>query len=107
LPVYQRAYSGDRYPRAPEHQHSIRSEQYRYQPREAVTRQHFEQRGNPENPGNPGNPGNWRGEPQRQAPVQQRPSAQQPPHDNGRRDKPGPHDWRREHEDEERGHGHR
>src|SRR5512133_3148381 len=49
LPVYQRAYSGDRYPRAPEHQSSIRSEQYRYRPREAVTRQRFEQHGN----GNP------------------------------------------------------
>ena len=42
LPVYQRPYSGDRYPRAPEQQHSIRSEQYRYRPREAVTRQHFQ-----------------------------------------------------------------
>jgi hypothetical protein len=42
LPVYQRQYSGDRYPRATEQQHAIRSEQYRYQPKEAVTRQHYD-----------------------------------------------------------------
>jgi len=41
LPVYQRQYSGSRYPRAAEQQQSIRSEHYRYQPREAVTQQHF------------------------------------------------------------------
>ena len=43
LPNYQRQYSGDRYPQAREQQREIRSQQYRYQPREAVTRQHFEQ----------------------------------------------------------------
>jgi len=44
LPIYQRNYSGDRYPRAVEQQHTIRSENYRYQPREPVTQQHFEPR---------------------------------------------------------------
>src|SRR5512143_2930477 len=34
LPTYQRNYSGDRYPRDVEQQHSIRSEKYRYQPRD-------------------------------------------------------------------------
>ncbi len=43
LPLYQRQYSGDRYPRATEQQNSIRSGNYRYQPREAVTQQHFQQ----------------------------------------------------------------
>jgi hypothetical protein len=43
LPIYQRQYSGDRYPRAAEQQNSIRSGNYRYQPREAVTQQHFQQ----------------------------------------------------------------
>lgn len=43
LPVYQRHYSGDRYPRA-EYQHVIRREHYHYQPREAVVRQHYQQR---------------------------------------------------------------
>jgi hypothetical protein len=41
LPAYQRNYSGDRYPRAVEQQHTIRSENYRYQPREPVTQQYF------------------------------------------------------------------
>lgn len=45
LPSYQRQYSGDRYPREVEHQHSIRSENYRYQPREAVTQERFKQQG--------------------------------------------------------------
>ena len=43
LPSYQRKYSGDRYPREPEQQHSIRSDKYRYQPREPVTQQHYQQ----------------------------------------------------------------
>ena len=70
LPVYQRQYSGDRYPRAAEQQHSIRSEQYRYQPRDPVTQQHLQQRGNSDNA---------RARPQQQAPVQQqqRPPTQQ------------------------------
>ena len=44
LPIYQRNYSGDRYPRAVEQQHTIRSEHYRYQPREPVTQQYFRPR---------------------------------------------------------------
>lgn len=44
LPAYQRNYSGDRYPRAVEQQHTIRSEHYRYQPREPVTQQYFKPR---------------------------------------------------------------
>ena len=47
LPTYQRNYSGDRYPRAVEQQHSIQSEKYRYQPREPVTQQYFQQRVQP------------------------------------------------------------
>jgi len=44
LPAYQRNYSGDRYPRAVEQQHTIRSEYYRYEPREPVTQQYFKPR---------------------------------------------------------------
>ena len=44
LPSYQRQYSGDRYPHAEEQQHDLRSRNYRYQPREAVTQQHFQDR---------------------------------------------------------------
>ncbi len=40
LPVYQRQYSGDRYPRL-EQQHALHSQQYRYEPRDTVARQHY------------------------------------------------------------------
>lgn len=40
LPVYQRQYSGDRYPRV-EQQREIHNQNYRYQPREAVVQQHY------------------------------------------------------------------
>src|SRR5574341_199928 len=44
LPLYQRQYSGDRYPRDPEQFRSIQSEHYSYRPREGVTRQYFQPR---------------------------------------------------------------
>ena len=40
LPVYQKQYSGTRYPRA-EQQPELQSQNYRYQPREAVVQQRF------------------------------------------------------------------
>jgi hypothetical protein len=43
LPAYQRQFSGDRYPRV-EQQQALRSQNYRYQPRDAVVRQHFQER---------------------------------------------------------------
>lgn len=42
LPVYQRKYTGDRYPRA-EQQQPLRNQHYRYQPRDKVVREHFQQ----------------------------------------------------------------
>ncbi len=42
LPIYQRRYSGDRYPRAPEQQRELRNQNYRYQPRETVSRQQYQ-----------------------------------------------------------------
>jgi hypothetical protein len=42
LPVYQRQYSGDRYPHV-EQQQQLRTQQYRYQPRETAVREHFQQ----------------------------------------------------------------
>jgi hypothetical protein len=42
LPVYQRQYSGERYPRA-DQQQVLRSQNYRYQPRDATVRQHYQQ----------------------------------------------------------------
>ena len=43
LPVYQRKYTGDRYPQA-ERQQDMHSRQYRYQPRDAQVRQHNQER---------------------------------------------------------------
>jgi hypothetical protein len=43
LPVYQRQYSGDRYPRAVEQQQAIHAQRYSYQPRDAVVRQHYQE----------------------------------------------------------------
>ena len=44
LPTYQRQYSGNRYPRAVEQQQTLQSQKYRYQPRDAVVRQHYQER---------------------------------------------------------------
>jgi len=46
LPSYQRKYYGEQYPREPERQHTIRSEKYRYQPRETVSKQYYQQQRN-------------------------------------------------------------
>jgi hypothetical protein len=43
LPRYQRDYSGDHYPRDPDRQQAIRDENYRYEPRDEVTRQQWRQ----------------------------------------------------------------
>ena len=43
-PVYQKQYSGDRYPHQVEQQHSVRSQKDRYHPRDKAIRQHFQQR---------------------------------------------------------------
>lgn len=44
-PVYQRQYSGDRYPQHVERQRELQQEKYRYQPRDPVVRQHYQERG--------------------------------------------------------------
>ncbi len=46
LPVYQRHYHGDRYPRR-EYQRAIRHEHYHYQPRDQIVRRHDQQRAAP------------------------------------------------------------
>ena len=40
VPIYQRQYSGDRYPQVGQQQ--LQSQNYRYQPRDAVVRQHYQ-----------------------------------------------------------------
>jgi hypothetical protein len=44
LPSYQKKYKGDRYPGEMEQQHSIRTERYKYQPREPVSQQYYKQK---------------------------------------------------------------
>ena len=48
LPIYQREYSGNRYPREREQQRSIQSQHYRYRPREDVIQQHSPLHSTPE-----------------------------------------------------------
>ncbi|WP_204356235.1 hypothetical protein [Burkholderia sp. JP2-270] len=80
LPNYQRQYSGARYPRAVEQQNAIRSENYRYQPREAITRQHFQQQGNPGDVrGRPQTPGQIRAPSEQQTPPDRQPPRQAVP----------------------------
>lgn len=45
LPSYQRRFSGELYPHEPQRQHSIRSDRYRYQPRDRESRRYLERRG--------------------------------------------------------------
>ncbi|MEQ6292278.1 hypothetical protein ACFPAG_16865 [Vogesella sp. GCM10023246] len=68
LPIYQRDYSGSRYPGSVEQQYTIRSQSYRYQPREPVIQQHYQLRNQPQEE---------RQRPQQQVP--QRQQQQQPP----------------------------
>jgi hypothetical protein len=43
LPIYQRQYSGERYPRV-DQQAALHSQNYRYQPRDAAVKQHYRER---------------------------------------------------------------
>lgn len=43
LPAYQRRYSGDRYPREVQQQQTLHNQNYRYQPSDAVVRQHYQE----------------------------------------------------------------
>jgi len=56
-PRYQRNYHGEHYPR-PEQQHALRDRHYRYEPRDADVRQHYQQRQTPriQVPGQQGRP---------------------------------------------------
>ena len=83
LPVYQRQYSADRYPRV-EQQQSLHGQNYNYQPRDAVVRQHYQQ-------GAQGTP----------APIQR--SQQQPQREEIQRERQTPRSQREERGPRERG----
>ena len=72
LPVYQRQYTGNRYPPV-EQQRALQSQNYRYQPRDAVVRQHFQQSAPPPPPH--GGPAVARPAPQARAHDENRPVA--------------------------------
>ena len=76
LPVYQRQYSGDRYPRA-EQQRALQSQNYRYRPREAVVRQHFQEQAAPSAPSS--SERGPKGAPQVRSPAQQDVQRSSPP----------------------------
>jgi len=67
LPVYQRKYPADRYPQA-QQQQALRSQNYHYEPRDAMVRQHL----------------------QAQAPQQAQPPAQRPPQPPAHVERPNP-----------------
>ena len=50
LPAYQRQYSKERYPHQVEQQHALQKQNYRYQPRDPVVRQHYQERAVPRAP---------------------------------------------------------
>lgn len=45
LPTYQKQYSGNRYPQHEEQQHEVITKNYRYQPKEEIVREHYQQGG--------------------------------------------------------------
>jgi len=55
-PDYQRQYSGDRYPRQVEQQYELHQQNYRYQPREPVVKQHYEEQAVKRAPAQQGKP---------------------------------------------------
>jgi hypothetical protein len=77
LPVYQRQYSGDRYPRG-EQQQALHTQKYKYQPHDPVVRQHYQQQGL-QGPSAPPQRGQQQGEPQQRGPKQQAIQRSTPP----------------------------
>lgn len=94
LPVYQRPYAGERYPREPAQQRMIRTENYRHEPREGFTRQQF--RAPPQRAPAP------RPEPRRMQPEERRGP---PPGGPARPAQPAPHGRGGEKRGEDRGEG--
>jgi len=96
LPVYQRPYAGNRYPPV-EQQRALQQQNYRYQPRDAVVKQHFEpsappQRGRDDNrpPAATAERGQQHGRPMPQAMPQQAPPRPEPPVARGPADRGQP-----------------
>jgi len=56
LPTYQRQYSGDRYPQQIEQQRELHQQNYRYQPRDPVVRQQYQEQAGQKAPAQHGKP---------------------------------------------------
>jgi hypothetical protein len=78
LPVYQRRYSGDRYPQV-EQQQALHSRNYRYNPRDAVVRQYYQGQGVQRAPTPSPSQRGQQGAPQERAPKQQDVQHSKPP----------------------------
>ncbi|NTV97386.1 MAG: hypothetical protein HGA75_18570 [Thiobacillus sp.] len=93
LPVYQRQYQGDRYPGQVEQQHRLIEQNYRYQPRDPVVRQHYDRQAIPRAPETraPNRPDAQRAAPPRAIPAAPRAQPpQEPGHDARRSDQATP-----------------
>jgi hypothetical protein len=80
LPVYQRQYSGDRYPRA-EQQQILQSQNYRYQPRETTGQQRYQTQRAQSEPNTPASspPGRQGASQERISPAQDPRGSSRPP----------------------------
>ena len=90
LPVYQRRYSGDRYPRQVEQQQALHGRNYRYRPRDPVVRQHYQEQAIQKRPVSPqrGQQGNAPAQRAVEPRAQQPPGAKQPGHPQDNRGAP-------------------
>ena len=90
LPAYQREYSGDRYPRRQEQQRELNNQYYRYQPRDDLVRQRYQEQehgGYDGREGSPQRPSRQRDTQRLDAPAQQpNAPAQRPPSQKGGED---------------------
>jgi len=93
LPVYQREYSGNRYPRV-EQQQVLQREKYRHEPQDPVVRQHYQQRGAQPQRGEREQPANQRSSPppppQQSAPAASRTQPSQGRGEGVQRSAPAP-----------------
>lgn len=97
LPHYQRGYSGDRYPHAVEQQRTLHTQNYRYQPNEAISRQYYQH----------GHAGGFEGAPHPQA-VRPAPQGQYQGQAQGQgQEHKGPHQHDEEYREADRGRDHR
>ena len=95
-PAYQRQYSGDRYPQQVERQQDLHQQNYRYQPRDPVVQQRYQERAVPRAPAQQRNPQQERTQQERQGAPEERGSRQQDMQRSGPQQQDGSADQRSE-----------